>query len=86
MSYSRQLESGWRVPEFQFDGDAVLAGIGDVVAALDPELHPIAIQNWFAIPNPDLIARDLGEKTLSPRDWLRLGFPPQSVAERAKHL
>ncbi|MGH9362660.1 MAG: hypothetical protein ACRD2T_12165 [Thermoanaerobaculia bacterium] len=81
-----RLESGWVVPEFQFDGDTLLPGLGEVVARLDPELHPIAIFRWFTTPNPDLVGGPGKERALSPRDWLRLGLPVAAVAELASDL
>ncbi len=84
--YGIRLESGWRIPRFQLDGERLLPGIGEVVAELDPELHPAAVYAWFMTPNPDLVAEKLGDRPLSPRDWLRGGFPPRDVAELAKHL
>lgn len=84
--YGIRLESGWRIPDFQFDGNSLLPGVAEVVARLDPELHPIAIYRWFTTPNPDLPARGLNERRLSPREWLRLGFRPAAVAELADDL
>jgi hypothetical protein len=84
--YGVRLESGWVVPEFQFDGDALVPGIGEIVARLDPELHPVAVFNWFTRPSPDLVAEALDGRSLSPRDWLRLGLPAAPVAELAAGL
>ncbi len=84
--YGIRLEAGWRLPRFQFDGEELVPGFGEVVAQLDSELHPATIYSWFVLPNPDLVAERLAEEPLSPRDWLRHGFPPRAVAELAKHL
>ena len=84
--YGIRLESGWRIPRFQFHGDRLLPGIGEMVGQLDSELHPVAIYHWFTTPNPDLVAKRLGEQPLSPRQWLRHGFPPRVVAELAEFL
>jgi hypothetical protein len=73
--YGIRLESGWRIPEFQFQGDDLLQGISEVVSALDSELHPISVYRWFMTPSPDLTVED---RPVSPRDWLRSG---QAVAE-----
>ena len=54
-----RIGNGWYIPEFQFDGDRLLPGIGEVVARLDPELHPVALYRWFTTPNPDLAADEL---------------------------
>ncbi len=78
--------SGWRIPEFQFEEDELLPGMAEVVVALDPELHPIAVYRWFTTPNTDLVAEEDDGRELSPRDWLRLGLPPSAVAELASSL
>ena len=85
--YGIRLESGWVVPQFQFDGAKLIPGIAEVVARLDPELHPVSIFRWLTTPNPDL-ALEKGEesRTLSPRDWLLLGLPFQEVAALAAAL
>jgi len=82
--YGVRLESGWRIPEFQFEGDGLLPGWSEVVAALDPELHPISVYRWLTTPNTDLEDRE--GRRLSPRDWLRLGHRPAAVAELAADL
>lgn len=74
---------GWRIPDFQFDGDTLLPGISQVIPALPATLHPVAVERWFAIPNPDLT---LDEKQLSPRDWLRTGGDVGIVVALAKSL
>jgi hypothetical protein len=83
--YGVRLESGWVIPEFQFDGDRLVPGIAEVVPHLNPELHPVAVFRWFTVPSPDLAAEEEG-RTLSPREWLRLGLLPATVAELARDL
>ena len=83
--YGIRLSSGWVIPDFQFDGDRLIPGVGDVVAGLDPELHPVAVQRWFTTPNPDLMVED-ESRSLSPRDWLRFGLPAQAVIDLAADL
>lgn len=82
-----RLESGWVVPEFQFDGSKLIPGIAEVVAGLDPEIHPVSVFRWFTTPSPDL-ALEHGEesRTVSPRDWLLLGLPVQAVVDLATEL
>ena len=82
--YGIRLPSGWRIPEFQFDGDNIVAGLPKVIAALDPDLHPISFYRWFTTPNTDL--EDQNGLQISPRDWLRLGFKPSAVATLASCL
>lgn len=86
--YGIRLDSGWVIPEFQLDRDKPIPGISDVVARLDPELHPVSVFRWFTSPNTDLVVEREGadSRSLSPRDWLRLGLPVQPVADLASHL
>jgi hypothetical protein len=84
--YGIRLESGWCLPDFQLDGDEVLPGFGQVVAKLDRDLHPVAIYRWFTTENVDLVSGLKEAATLSPRDWLRLGFQPERAAELAAEL
>ena len=84
--YGIRIGSSWYIPELQFDCDGLLRGLGDVVSRLDPELHPVAVFRWFTTPNPDLSNEALGGRSLSPRDWLRLGLPVEAVAEMASNL
>lgn len=82
--YGIRLDGEWRIPSFQFDGDRLLPGLGEVLARLDPDLHPLAVYRWFVAPHPDLLpAEEGGDEPLSPRDWLRGGHPPAAVAELA---
>lgn len=81
-----KVDAGWVIPAFQFDGARLLPGLGRVVAELDPTLHPVAVQRWFLTPNPDLTIGDEEAEHLSPRDWLRGGFPPDAVAALARNL
>ncbi len=82
--YGIRLASGWRIPEFQFEGDELLHGWPEVVAALDAELHPISVYRWFTMPNTDL--EDLEGRQISPRNWLRFGHKPWAVAGLAADL
>lgn len=84
--YGIRLDAGWVIPEFQLDGDRLLPGLEDVLARLDAELHPLAVYRWFTLPNPDLTTDRLPGPALSPRDWLRLGFPAVAVAALAADL
>ncbi len=81
-----KVDAGWVIPAFQFDGARLLPGLARVVAELDPTLHPVAVQRWFLTPNPDLTIGDEEAEHLSPRDWLRGGFPPDAVAALARNL
>lgn len=84
--YGIRLGSGWVLPELQFDGNELVPGIEEVVARLDPELHPVSVFHWFTTPNPDLMVENLGGRTLSPRNWLCSGLPVQTVVDLAADL
>jgi hypothetical protein len=84
--YGIRLDAGWVIPDFQLDGERLLPSLGEVVARLDVELHPLAVYRWFTLPNPDLTADRLPGQALSPRDWLRLGLPAVAVADLATDL
>lgn len=86
--YSILLEGRRYIPIFQFleDGHRLVPNIGRVNAALDPELHPVEVFNWYARPNPDLFVDDDIEKTVSPLDWLKAGLPEDAVVRLAKQL
>jgi hypothetical protein len=84
--YGIKTARGWRLSAFQFDldqPDRLVPGIGRVLAALPADLHPVAIYNWFTLPDPDLTWQ--GEP-LSPLDWLRSGGDLEPAAAIAADL
>jgi len=83
--YGFRQESQWLIPAFQFVQDRLLPGIGEVVSRLEPELHPVTVMRWFLTPQPDLYVEAI-DRMLSPRDWLRLGYPTGLLAELAARL
>lgn len=83
--YGIMPDADWLLPDFQFDGAKVLPGLGQVVRALDPGLHPVAVDAFFATPEPELADPATG-RALAPRDWLRAGYPPADVARLAAEL
>ncbi len=80
--YGIRSPQGWRLPAFQFQEDGPLPGVGEVLTRLSSHLHPLAVHNFFTLPSADLHASDL-DRSLSPREWLQAGYPPQAVAELA---
>jgi len=82
--YGIKLGKSWRIPKFQFQRRGLVPGIQSVIARLAPDLHPVAVHRWFTSPHPDLLSAD--ESALSPLDWLRVGNPPDAVAELAADL
>lgn len=84
--YGIRTKDGWSVPSFQFDGQRLLPGAGEVLGRIDAELHPIAVYRWFTSPNPDLVDERLSPRPMAPREWLLLGLAPEPVAELAAAL
>ncbi len=70
-----------RLPRFQFERHRVLPGLREVMAALPEALNPLDVAQWFLAPNPDL---EVGEQSLSPREWLLRGQPIEAVAALAR--
>ena len=75
-----------RLPAFQFEGGKEVPGIGEVLRHVDRSLHPVALSNWFTLPNPDLYLDEEGERALSPREWLLSGGAPGVLVPLAEEL
>jgi len=84
--YGIRLKSNWVIPQFQLDAGRLIPSLAEVVPQLDPDLHPVTVLRWFTTPNPDLVSDEQRGRTLSPRDWLRLGMPAGPVVALAKDL
>jgi hypothetical protein len=93
--YGIRQGRSWRLPLFQFQVEerqgarvvaGVVAGIEQVFPALSPELHPVALWRWFTSPSTELVADEVPEKPLSPREWLLAGRDPKAVARLARDL
>ena len=74
-----------RLPAFQFEGGKEVPGIAEVLARVDRSLHPVAVLNWFMVPNPDLYL-DEEARPVSPRYWLLSGGDPEVLAHLAEEL
>src|SRR5215217_5057518 len=81
--YGIQTKDGWKIPEFQFEDGELLPGLESVLPLLHEGLHPIAVQNWFTNPDPDL---SIGGGSVSPRQWLLSGRDVANVARIALDL
>jgi excisionase family DNA binding protein len=75
-----------RLPAFQFEGGKEVPGIGEVLRHVDRSLHPVALLNWFTLPNPDLYLDEDEERALSPREWLLSGGNPEILVPLAEEL
>ena len=81
--YGIQHKSEWRLPAFQFSKQGLVPNISAVIAKLPEGMDPVAVDNWFRLPNVDL---EHGDQTLSPLEWLAQGLPAEPVAELAEDL
>jgi excisionase family DNA binding protein len=75
-----------RFPVFQFEGGKEVPGIGEILQHVDRSLHPVALANWFTLPNPDLHLDEEGGKTVSPREWLLSGGDPRVLVPLVEEL
>lgn len=83
--YGLQRQRKWLLPAFQFTTDGELPHLSEVLPALSRDIHPVALQRWFDLPNPDL-TDPITDQHLSVRDWLRAGNPPDAVIRMASYL
>jgi hypothetical protein len=81
--YGFHIDHRWQIPEFQFAGNALVPNIGKVNAALDPDLHPVAVYQWYIMPNADL---EMDDRPLSPLAWLKAGYPVDPVLQSAAEI
>jgi excisionase family DNA binding protein len=75
-----------RLPAFQFEGSKEVPGIAQVLKHVDRSLHPVAVLNWFMLPNPDLFLDEEEANPVSPRYWLLSGGDPEVLARLAEEL
>ncbi|NYH78229.1 hypothetical protein FHR84_001551 [Actinopolyspora biskrensis] len=71
---------GWRLPAWQFTDDDVLPGLETVLAAMPSDQPALVLANFMTTPQEDL---ELGDRPVSPREWLMAYGNPQRVAELA---
>ena len=72
-------------PAFQFGPSGALPGLGKVLAAIDPSVHPITVERFFLAPTVDLESA-VTDGPLSPRDWLLAALPVDEVVLLARDL
>ncbi len=79
-----RVDGEWRLPRWQFEVDGrPVPGLAAVLAALPPDLHPVAARRFLLEPSPDLEV--LGE-AVAPLAWLRGGGSPAPVVAVAREL
>lgn len=81
--YGIRRRNEWRLPAFQFARQGLVPSIDTVIAHLRSGLDPVAVDNWFRLPNVDLVNE---KEPLSPLDWLSQGLSVQLVADLAADL
>jgi hypothetical protein len=90
--YGIRQGRNWMLPLFQFEVHKYsnrleplreVPGIDQVVSRLNPELDPVSVYRWFSTPSDELYD-EKNECALSPRDWLLLGYPVDSVTRLAE--
>lgn len=84
--YSFLINRTRYIPDFQFTKNRLIPGIDKINQALDPEIHPIGVYNWFHYPNTDLFINDDIDQTVSPLEWLMRGEKPDLAEELAGFL
>jgi len=83
--YSILLDNRRFVPLFQFKKDSgLLPNITKVNAALNADLHPVEVFEWYTQPDADLYLDDDIEQTVSPIAWLLAGRDYQTLVTLAK--
>ena len=82
--YGFKMHGAWAIPPFQFVEGKVIPNLAPVVASLPAAMHPLSVERWFTLPNPDL--RGSEDQAISPRDWLAGGGDPGPVARLARDL
>lgn len=80
-----EKEDHWVLPRFQFVDGQIVPGIGKVLQVLDETLHPVTVERFFATPQPELYADEVG-RDLTPREWLQAGYDPAPVVRLARDL
>mgnify|MGYP000051836510 CR=1 FL=1 len=81
--YGFHINHRWQIPAFQFADNALVPNIGRVNAALDPDLHPVAVYQWYVTPEVDL---EMDGQPLSPLEWLKAGYPVAPVLQSASEI
>lgn len=83
--YSFRIDGRRYIPAFQFRDRQLVPNITEVNQALPSSLHPVAVERWYATPNPDLVDNESGTP-LSPLQWLEEGRDPAPSGSLADAL
>jgi hypothetical protein len=77
---------GHRLPAFQFEGGEEVPNVGKVLKSLGRDPHPVEVENWFTLPNPDLYLGREEDRPVSPKEWLLSGGGPEALFPLAEEL
>ena len=77
--YSFLLDGTRHIPDFQFTHVGLVPNIMRVNKVLDPSAHPVAVYNWYHMPNADLFLEGDTDRTVSPLNWLNAGYELDSL-------
>ncbi len=80
----RPGDRGWVIPAFQFASATELAGFAQVVPALRADIHPVELERFLMLPQPDL--EDASGEAMCPYRWLAEGRDPAVVREMATEI
>jgi len=74
---------GWRLPAWQFTDHDVLPGLETVLAGMPQDQPALVLAKFMTTAQDDL---ELGERPVSPREWLLAGGSARRVAELASAI
>ncbi len=74
---------GWRLPAWQFTTADVLPGLESVLLAVPIDQPALVLAKFMTTPQEDLL---LGDRPVSPREWLMAGGSADRVATQAAML
>jgi hypothetical protein len=78
-----RLVGSWRLPRLQFGTNGLVPGVDTVISSAPADLPLLALANWLTSSNPDL---EVGERAISPLEWLSAGHDVQTAARLASEL
>ncbi len=81
--YGFRFDGSRYFPRWQFTEDSTLQGLQELVAMLDPTLHPLVVDHWVSTPSVDL---EIDGIPVSPLAWLQNGGPAPRLVDLAKDL
>ncbi len=74
--YAIRINGRWHVPVFQFDGNALIPNIGQVIESL-AGLDPVSMMRWCTTADPEL--EDGSGNRMTPLEWLKTGRDARTV-------